>query len=274
MTPLLDARIGAAVTAVSELPEVDLAFAGRIEPSRGVFVLGDLRRSRATSLQGLVSPLRSGLGGKSISLQRPVRVADYLQARGITHEFDHAVSAEGIRAVFAVPWRVDGVVRGVVYGAVRTPRDFGDELIQAAIAIVRDTERALDADAAALGGAEQRPRLRGSQVADVRDAHAEFRAIAAGVADPLLRERLDQACARLGRCLPPAPEPGDAARLTPREGEVLALVAVGCSNAEIAEQLSLRLQTVKSYVKTAMSKLTSRNRVEAVWKAQRMGLLP
>ena len=65
-----------------------------------------------------------------------------------------------------------------------------------------------------------------------------------------------------------------ATRLTPREVDVLAQVAVGCSNIEVATRLSLRVETVKSYLKTAMVKLDSRNRGEAVFTAQRAGLIP
>lgn len=61
--------------------------------------------------------------------------------------------------------------------------------------------------------------------------------------------------------------------LTRREYEVLRLAAMGQSNPEIAEQLALARNTVKTYLQTAMQKLNSRNRVEAIAKAHELRLL-
>ena len=53
-----------------------------------------------------------------------------------------------------------------------------------------------------------------------------------------------------------------------------ALVAIGCANEEVARRLSLSVLTIKSYLKSAMCKLGSRNRTEAVRLARQHGLLP
>lgn len=54
--------------------------------------------------------------------------------------------------------------------------------------------------------------------------------------------------------------------LTEREEQVLALVARGRSNAEIAAELYISLSTVKTHIASLMAKLTVRNRVElAIW---------
>jgi DNA-binding NarL/FixJ family response regulator len=54
--------------------------------------------------------------------------------------------------------------------------------------------------------------------------------------------------------------------LTEREEEVLALVARGRTNAEIATELYVGLSTVKTHVASLMTKLGARNRVEiAMW---------
>ncbi len=66
-----------------------------------------------------------------------------------------------------------------------------------------------------------------------------------------------------------APDPADP--LTPREEAVLDLVAVGRTNAEIAEELYLSLSTVKTYIGALMTKLAARNRVEIVIWAYESG---
>ncbi|WP_319460721.1 response regulator transcription factor [Micromonospora sp. RTP1Z1] len=62
--------------------------------------------------------------------------------------------------------------------------------------------------------------------------------------------------------------------LSPRETDVLACVALGCTNADVAEQLGLRPETVKSYLRSAMRKLGAHTRLEVVVAARRAGLLP
>ena len=58
----------------------------------------------------------------------------------------------------------------------------------------------------------------------------------------------------------------EAPALSPRETEVLALVAKGYINKEIADQLSLSLETVRSYLRSTYDKLHVRSRTEAAMK--------
>jgi len=58
-----------------------------------------------------------------------------------------------------------------------------------------------------------------------------------------------------------------------REREVLALIAAGSTNREIAERLFLSPHTVKEHTSALYRKLRARNRAEAVQRAQRIGLL-
>ncbi len=61
--------------------------------------------------------------------------------------------------------------------------------------------------------------------------------------------------------------------LTPREEEVLHLLADGLSNKAIALQLGISDHTVKFHVNAILGKLGAQSRTEAVVRATRMGLL-
>jgi len=61
--------------------------------------------------------------------------------------------------------------------------------------------------------------------------------------------------------------------LSEREREVLALIAEGATNREIAGRLYLSPHTVKEHTSVLYRKLHARNRAEAVQRAQRMGLI-
>ena len=70
----------------------------------------------------------------------------------------------------------------------------------------------------------------------------------------------------------PAPPP-DLSALTPREVEVLRLLAEGMNNGEVAEHLFLSEATVKTHVARILAKLGLRDRVQAVVAAYRSGLV-
>jgi DNA-binding CsgD family transcriptional regulator len=61
--------------------------------------------------------------------------------------------------------------------------------------------------------------------------------------------------------------------LSPRERDILGLVAEGATNAEIAGRLGIGVESVKTFLSRAFSKLQARNRVEAVQRAHDRGLL-
>jgi DNA-binding NarL/FixJ family response regulator len=90
------------------------------------------------------------------------------------------------------------------------------------------------------------------------------------LAPALLRRLLDDVVARAAGG--PAPVPG-IDELTPREGEVLRLMARGLSNAELADTLVLGEGTVKTHVARVLAKLGVRDRVQAVIAAYESGLV-
>jgi LuxR family transcriptional regulator, maltose regulon positive regulatory protein len=70
------------------------------------------------------------------------------------------------------------------------------------------------------------------------------------------------------------PVPGLVEQLTPRELEVLVLLAAGLPNPRIAQQLVVTLDTVKKHVSHLLGKLGAANRTEAVTRARQLGLIP
>jgi DNA-binding NarL/FixJ family response regulator len=106
------------------------------------------------------------------------------------------------------------------------------------------------------------------------DLVGAIRTVAAGeavVAPRILRRLLD----RYAGALPdPQQRPAaDLAALTERERQVLALMARGLSNAEIARELVLGETTVKTHVGHVLTKLGLRDRVQAVVLAYETGLV-
>jgi DNA-binding CsgD family transcriptional regulator len=72
---------------------------------------------------------------------------------------------------------------------------------------------------------------------------------------------------------PEPPSPLDALGLTAREQEVLALVALGRTNSQIAETLFISPKTATVHVSNILGKLGVRNRVEAATVAHRLGII-
>ena len=101
---------------------------------------------------------------------------------------------------------------------------------------------------------------------------AAVHVVAAGDAliAPSVTKRLIE---QFARTAPPSSPPPQLAELTPREREVLTLVAQGLSNAEIAAELVLSSATVKTHVKHVLGKLGLRDRVQAVVFAYDAGVV-
>jgi DNA-binding NarL/FixJ family response regulator len=62
--------------------------------------------------------------------------------------------------------------------------------------------------------------------------------------------------------------------LTPREREILRLVAAGWSNGRIADELGISISTASVHVSNILAKLDVENRVEAAALAHRLGVVP
>ena len=102
----------------------------------------------------------------------------------------------------------------------------------------------------------------------VGEFQSEVEARASGVSADLIVSAPDSLPRERG-------DPGDAIQepLTPREIEVLELLAEGLPNKGIAARLGLSDQTVKFHVAAIMGKLDASNRTDAVRRAVRRGLV-
>lgn len=267
-----------AVAELARRTRFPIAFGG-LERDGAVHVTS-LMGARTRSLDGLVVKAERGLGGRELVEKRPRLAVDYRSARSITHDYDRAVLGEGIATLLAVPVVVRGNARGVLYCGSWTESGIGDVVTRPAF------------DVAGEFGTELRVReevqrrlaiippttaaLAPSAREELRESYAELRSIAASVDNPAVRARLAKLESRLAALSNDGgPEKtGSDVRLSPREIDVLACAGIGATNAQIAQTLSLKEVTVKSYLQAAMAKLDASTRHAAVAKARRAGLLP
>jgi len=119
-------------------------------------------------------------------------------------------------------------------------KDAGGEQIEQALRDVLDDRSVLD------------PAVQHHVVAAIAAAPVAHRTPSAATADP-----------------PPLP-----AGLTPREAQVLELIARGLTNAEIAGRLAVGEATVKSHINHLLPKIGARDRAQAVAFAYQHGLVP
>lgn len=253
---------------------VPVLFGGEVHED--ALLLTEFVGTRTGGLRGLVVRSRSGLGGASMVAGRPMAVADYRNDVNITHDYDAPVLNEGIRSVLAVPVLVDGRARAMLYGAYRSAAPIGG----LAVDLMVGSARRLAHELRVRDEVDRRMRLReaqlasGDQVANteqIREVHAELRRLAASASADVqgqLRTLADRlAVALAGGAQASAP-------LSAREIDVLTQVALGCTNAEVAQRLSLKPETVKSYLRSAASKLGTKTRHEAVSRARSARLIP
>lgn len=178
------------------------------------------------------------------------------------------VMASRTRGYVAAPIMPEGRVIGFVHG----DRYFNPPEVDT---FDRDT---LWAFAEGLGYAIERTvlleRLR-SQRDQVRRMVSSTEAVLSELADAEVEfgraeDRETIAVARTAAAMFVAPESRIEALLTRREREVLALMAAGATNAEIANRLVISEGTVKSHVKHILRKLRASNRAEAVSRYMRL----
>jgi len=128
------------------------------------------------------------------------------------------------------------------------------------LALAADAESAATAWALGCRGVVGRATDEDQLLAAVRAITAGLHALSPALAGALLR----------GDAAEPQPAAID---LTPRESQVLALLAEGLTNKAIAYRLSISDHTVKFHVNAILGKLNAQSRTDAVVRATRQGLI-
>lgn len=268
-------RVGLA--RLSKVTGVDGAMGGLVDPASQRLVISELHSMLTNAFSGTVVIPGAGMGGKSLQLARPVAVNDYLRETAISHQYDHQVQAERIHGAFAVPVRIGPHTRAVVYGTARSPQNLGDRVLGAASSVAAQIARELSVEIEVSRRleaiqCEQGQRMRTGLTGDEsEEIYVELKAIAHSTSDLGVRDRLTLVCDRIA---PPLETYGTVTvPLTDRERQVLAQIALGRTNNEVAEHLSIMPTTVKSYLKNAMRKFGTRNRVETITAARHAGFI-
>ncbi|PSM43266.1 helix-turn-helix transcriptional regulator [Streptomyces dioscori] len=240
-----------------------VAFGGLVEPGRAQVRISELNGTTTAALSALAVSSGNGLGGKAVALVRPCAVTDYSSSRRISHEYDVAVAAEGLRSVLAVPVVVRRRVRGVLYGALRSAQPLGDRTLSAAVAAARDVEQSLAVRDEAYGllaaarepgaheGPERHAGAEGAVRERLREAHGALRALAPRVMDPVLRAELLSVCETLVGSPGPARTAGPA-------GSSGALGAVGAVQPAGSVQPTGSLRSAGSVHPAGQIRLTPR----------------
>ncbi|WP_312097924.1 acetate metabolism transcriptional regulator RamA [Corynebacterium dentalis] len=236
---------------------------------------------RTPALHNLEIAPGLGVGGRVVQTRRPVGVSDYTRAKSISHDFDRQIRDEGMHSIVAVPVIVSREVKGVLYAGVHSRARMGDKVLEEVTMTARCLEqefainealrRSGGARGAATGtGVKQVRSMSGAEWEQVRATHSKLRMLANRVNDDSLRRDLEVLCDQM---VSPV-RVKQTTKLSARELDVLACVALGHTNVEAAAEMGIGAETVKSYLRSVMRKLGAHTRYEAVNAARRIGALP
>ncbi len=200
--------------------------------------------------------VREGLGtllGLLDGIELVATAADGEEAVALAHAHDPDIVLMDLR----MP-RVDGIE------AIRRLAALGDRPRAIALTTYAD-------DASVLGALRAGARGYLTKDAGAEEIRAAVEAVARGEAalDPSVQHHVVAALAGGGAAPTPSELPDE---LTPREAEVLGLIAEGLTNAEIADRLVVSAATVKTHVNHIFAKAGVRDRAQAVVYAYSHGL--
>jgi DNA-binding NarL/FixJ family response regulator len=205
--------------------------------------------------------VREGLGtllGLLEGIQLVGTAADGEEALALALEHDPDVVLMDLR----MP-RVDGIE------AIRRLAERGERPRAIALTTYAD-------DASVLGALRAGARGYLTKDAGAEEIRAAVQAVARGEAalDPAVQHHVVAALSTPSESSTSASSTALPDDLTPREAEVLGLIAEGLTNAEIAERLVVSAATVKSHVNHIFAKIGARDRAQAVVYAYNHGLTP
>lgn len=266
MTTIRADRIRRTLDAIRTQTGVSLSFGGEVTGSRGL-ALRHFSGHTVGALPGVELAYDAGLGGRTVAQRRPLVLGDYVESTTISHQYDTVIKAERLRAIASAPVVIGRETSLVLYAAFRNDNAIADRIIST----LMDEARALEHDLL-IADHQTADDVVGPLRARVRRAHAELVELSTVVDSRTLRDSLRSIADDLNGSVLNARD--GLPVLTARETDVLALVATGLTNQEIADRLSLTLLTIKAYMKAIMAKLNARSRTAAVACAQARGLLP
>ncbi|WP_300007258.1 LuxR C-terminal-related transcriptional regulator [Pseudonocardia sp.] len=280
-----DARgaLRAALRSVQAESGLPVAFGAFVE-NGSTAVLSEFRGTRTNNLHRLEVRTGSGLGGRVIAENRPAAVNDYRTADTITHEYDPWVLSEGLSSIAAAPVMVRDRLTGLIYVATRDRNALGDRSKSAILSAgrrlsmeltVQDEVRRRMRDAEAVATAAPEHVRDIASLEEIRALHAELRAVAQLIPDEGLSQRVSEVSQRLAHVGGgTATASRTVVQLSPREVDVVAQIALGCTNQEAATRLSIKPETAKAYLRGAMRKLGAHSRFEAVVRARALRVIP
>ena len=274
------ADLSAALGRVRRVTGLPVAFGGAVAADGRAMRLTDFAGTVTGALHGLVVSAGHGLGGRVISTARPGRVEDYATDPRISHEYDKPVTAEGLRAIAAVPVAMGGSVLAVLYAGTREPLSVGTRALDAMgqvavrvgteLTVRREVQRRiaeLETTAVLTGAGPAAPEWE-----DVRQAHADLRTIAQEVDRP---GPADPGCVTCARCSPsPAARRGRPIRCRRGSWTCWRWSRSAAATPRPPAGSACCPETVKSYLRNAMRKLGTHGRMETVVTARRQGHLP
>ncbi len=277
-TEMVLSRLSPALPSWRGASEMDLAFGSVVDERSGSLQILCTLGTRTRALDHLEITPGTGLGGKALALSRPTSVGNYETARGITHHYDHAVRSEAMVTTAAVPIIVAGRARAVVYLASTSELTLGDRWFDTLDPLRRRLQHEILVEDEVQARLAQLEAARASlrpdpSAAELASVARELGEVAAELGTSAISAQLDRIRQRLGGGA--AVEHGvtlpDGSTLTRRELQVLVEAARGLSNRQIAANLGLLPNTVKSYFQDLLRKLDCNNRVQALAFARRAG---